>query len=272
VQPELYKEYTRDEAVALLHSGKKPEALCGSHLVADDATGSLFALMGLPPNESYWLSPQVFRWFSPETDIQFYNSTMLSFRSRWRTAGRPLHVFGKVQAETIYTYFGQLHIVSSSCPSSLGGAEFPKHIIVQFGVEPRLDPNVWARFDWSQRPVLVNGLPLPKILQRAIVGGSWKFEQAPDAMSRYTDSLRQLYEEGYGENYSIGRQTGDPSILDIDKAICLGATGPDEPLCLDYRDFGTAGRVLWLTGDEKAYWKVLASDIETFIGQGMRVA
>ena len=275
-RPEFGREYRWEEAVVMLPSGQ-PELFSQGCLVATGSTGLLFADIGQPPNQSHFLSPSAFRWLSTESDLQFYNSTVLSFRSRFRHAGRELYLFGKRPKAGKYRYLGLLSVHSGDCPSASGGREFPRTVIVQFHVQPSLDAGAWAEFNWSDSPILVNGLALPAAVKKAIVTDRWKFV-APDKMVRYTDQLRYLYHEGLGDCYALalatvrGQAVTSPSTLDLDRAICFGDTGPDEPLCLDYRFSVDKPQVIHLSGEGRPAWRMVAPDMETFIDvMGMTV-
>jgi hypothetical protein len=268
---QLYREYDRDEVIAILHHGGEVEEFSRGELICHDGAGSLLAEVGQPPSRSYFLTGQVFRWFSAESDLQFCNSTMADFRSRWRPGGRALHLFARPAAQRHFTYLGLLRVARSDGPSSDSGShEFPTHVIVEFDVEPGLPHEQWARFDWTVGPVLINGLPLPRLLKEAITTGRWK-HSPPDEMARLTEGLRDLDEEGYGAGYRIGqsaklgRDIDDPDILDLDRAICLGYTKPEEVFCLDYRNDASRPRVVHLVGEDHLSWRTVAHDLETFV-------
>jgi hypothetical protein len=274
--PDLNKRYTREEAIACLNLDGGEEYSKG-HLLLKGRTGSLFEQVGHPPYDSYFITGKRFCWISTESNIQFYNSTVLSFQSRFRSGGRELHFFGKLPDEIEFTCLGLLSVENGDGPSSSYSSPwFPKTVIVRFAVEPRLGDTVFAKFDWSNIPIAINTLPLPSVIRKAITSDRWKFA-TPDQMARNTDALRHLAYDGLAEYYSIGsssklgREITDPHILDIDQAICLGDTGPEEPLCLDYRTSATNPRVVHLLDEVR--WRPVAPDIETFVNRmEMRVS
>jgi hypothetical protein len=287
-QPELYQAYSRDKALALLAPPEMLTVFSSGDLMVSAEAGFLFAVFGHPPHQSYFLTDRLLRWFSTETELDFYNIQMLSFRSRYRPGGLPLYLFGKLPTGSDYTYLGSLQVSWADGPWYAGDFQCPTQAIVQFDIEPTLAPVLWTKVNWSSTSVRVNDLPLPQALVVCITSGRWKtvpehqaisptvkFTSAslltPDRMECETRLLKHLLATGLGEAYSLDDSalTGQPieqvDRLDLTKAVCLGDTGPDEPFCLDYRVSETNPRVVYLGSGPG--WEIIAPDFETFAKQ-----
>ena len=130
-----------------------------------------------------------------------------------------------------------------------------------------------------------NRLSLPTLLKVLIVNDRWKTPSnlqpyqevfsknhiggwflTPDQMERHTKQLRYIHEEGFGAGYALSTTDRSEYSLNLSKAICLGDTGPEEPICLVYRNPEEAGTVVYLADDHnnQPNWITIASSIEEF--------
>ena len=133
--------------------------------------------------------------------------------------------------------------------------------------------------------MMVNNVPLPKTFVRLLKENRWERKYDKDILAQITNANSpehftfydvdgmhaetagniRLYEDGYGEIYSLTHsesqdKSSNKDLLPVDKAIIIAGNWDEEVICLDYRDSLDHPKVVCLIG----YWHVVADSFDEF--------
>ena len=139
---------------------------------------------------------------------------------------------------------------------------------------------------------MVNGLQLPALLVELVEDGRWErpidisvlaeiteakrpeyfiFDDF-DGMIEETDGNIYLWNEGYGDTYSLTSSSDpdtatDSARLNVDLAVLIAGNWNEEVICLDYRESQDQPKVVcgtWPDPQKPCRWKVIAPSFDAF--------